>query len=101
MTRILICGGRDLSSSDVFNWLERYLRDEVEELLGYKAWPPTAIIHGGARGADEGAGDWAESEGIKPTVFKVSRYYGANSPFMVMTELFHSPCSSVVAPEGV
>lgn len=72
MTRILICGGRDMNSSDVWNWLEKFLRTDVENALGYKSWPPTAIIHGGARGADEGAGQWAESEGIKPTVYKAN-----------------------------
>ncbi len=61
MTCILICGGRDLDPS---------AQGDITWALGIKAWPVTAVIHGGARGADEGAGMWAESEGIKPTVYR-------------------------------
>ena len=64
MTRILICGGRDLSRHDAFNWLERNLLDIAAEALGYQVVQLTHIIQGGARGADEGAKDWAKSEGI-------------------------------------
>ncbi len=70
MTRVLICGGRDLDPSAVFNYLNRHARIDICEALGSRAWPVTAVIHGGARGADEGAGRWAESEGIKPTVYR-------------------------------
>ncbi len=70
MTRVLICGGRDLDRSAVFNYLNQHAQGDITEALGSKAWPVTAVIHGGARGADEGAGMWAEREGIKPTVFK-------------------------------
>lgn len=68
--RVLVCGGRDLDSADVWNWLEQYLRCSLQHRFGSKAWPVTAVMHGGARGADEGAGKWAESEHLKPLVFK-------------------------------
>ena len=67
--RILVCGGRDYSSSDVWNWLERYLPPEVSFATGYHTWSIDAVIHGGARGADEGAARWGESEGVKVLAF--------------------------------
>lgn len=68
--RVLVCGGRHMDSATVWNWLEHYLRSEITCQFGSKAWPITALMHGGARGADEGAGRWAESENLKPLVFK-------------------------------
>lgn len=72
MTRVLICGGRDLDSADVVNYLNRFAQCDIQHKLGQRAWPVTAVIHGGAKGADDGAGRWAESEGIKPTVFQAN-----------------------------
>ena len=69
--RILICGGRDMDRTDAWNWLERNLYDEIASLNGtasaYKA-KIEKVIHGGARGADEGAGDWAKSEHVPVVV---------------------------------
>jgi predicted Rossmann-fold nucleotide-binding protein len=72
VTRVLICGGRDLHSADVVNYLNRFARCDITDRLGHRAWPVTAVMHGGAKGADEGAGQWAESEGIKPIVFRAN-----------------------------
>jgi hypothetical protein len=82
MTRILICGGRDLDSADVVNYLNKFAQCDITERLGHSAWPVKAVMHGGARGADEGAGRWAESEGIKPLVFRAAwkRYGKAAGP---------------------
>lgn len=64
--RILVCGGRDCSSSDVWNWLESNLRVELAFVTGHHAsLTIEALIHGGARGADEGAERWGKSEHIK------------------------------------
>lgn len=64
--RALICGGRDLDASDVFNWLERFGHQDAAEAVGWGSWPRiTTIIHGAARGADEGAARWGKSEGIR------------------------------------
>jgi hypothetical protein len=70
--RVLVCGGRNKNPADIWNWLERFLRDEIESNLGHSMWPISALMHGGAKGADEGAGQWAESEGIEPLVFKAN-----------------------------
>lgn len=61
--RVLVCGGRDYLKEDVWNALEHTVSSEVD------AWPPKVLIHGGARGADEGAADWAKSEGIKSIAY--------------------------------
>lgn len=64
--RVLVCGGRDYSASDAWNWLERNLKDELAFATGcHSALTIDAIIHGGARGADEGAARWAASEHVK------------------------------------
>lgn len=68
--RVLICGGRDYPRSEAWNWLERNLHDYLAEATGCHASVTiTAIIHGGARGADEGAADWAKSEYIPVIAF--------------------------------
>lgn len=67
--RILICGGRDYRSADVWNWLEYNAKDMLQEIFGGDP-PITCIIHGGARGADEGAGRWGEDEHVPVRVFR-------------------------------
>lgn len=64
--KVLVCGGRDYSASDAWNWLERNLKDELAFATGcHSALAIDAIIHGGARGADEGAARWGASEHVK------------------------------------
>ncbi|GAB6842405.1 putative Rossmann-fold nucleotide-binding protein [Methylorubrum rhodinum] len=68
--RVLVCGGRDLDAADVWNWLERFGHQDAAEALGWPSLPRiTTVIHGGARGADEGAAQWAESEGLRVLSF--------------------------------
>ena len=63
---LLVCGGRDCSKADVWNWLEQNAYDEISFATGcYSSVTLKKLIHGGARGADEGAADWGRSEGIK------------------------------------
>jgi hypothetical protein len=67
--KILICGGRNMSRSDAFNWLERNAIDELAHASGlFGSMTIEKVIHGGCRGADEGAGDWAKSEDIPVVV---------------------------------
>lgn len=54
MTRVLVTGGRDYTNHDAL-WAV------LNELK------PSVIIHGGARGADTLAGEWAEWAGV-PTI---------------------------------
>ena len=55
-----------MDATQVMHALEYYVPAEVP------SWPPCVLIHGAARGADEGAARWAKSEGI------ASRAYPAN-----------------------
>lgn len=70
MTRVLICGGRHLSTTEVVNYLLQYAQSDITERLGSKAWPVTLVIHGGANGADEGAWRWANIENITAHVYR-------------------------------
>lgn len=69
--RLLVCRGRDYSSSEVFNRLEREAKVEIAAHLRLSEgrFHIEALIHGGARGADEGAARWGESEGLKVIAF--------------------------------
>lgn len=62
MTRLLVCGGRDLDESAVADWL----RLNAEEIVGSKI---TLVIHGDYRGADKGADRWARSARIQVKPF--------------------------------
>jgi len=102
MTRVLICGGRDLDSADVVNWLNRFAQCDIQHKLGQEAWPVAAVMHGGAKGADEGAGRWAESEGIKPLVFQANwkRDGKAAGPIRNRRMLEHGKPDLVIAFPG-
>jgi predicted polyphosphate/ATP-dependent NAD kinase len=69
--RLLVCGGRDYDKADVFNHLERFAYGDVEELMRFRHGRTklTTLIHGGARGADEGAAMWGKSEGLRVLAF--------------------------------
>lgn len=61
--RILACGGRDYSDRDfVFLSLDR-----VHAKRGI-----SCLIHGGARGADTLAGEWARDRGVLAQVFPIT-----------------------------
>lgn len=65
---LLVCGGRDCKRHEVWNWLEQNAFAEIAHATGcYSSVTLEKLIHGGARGADEGAADWGRSEGIKVT----------------------------------
>lgn len=64
--RVIVCGGRDTDPHEVWNWLEQFGHQDAAEALCRPASPRiTTLIHGGARGADEGAARWGESEHIR------------------------------------
>lgn len=66
--KVLVCGGRDMDRHDAWNWLERNAKDELSFASGLNSFTIEMIIHGGCRGADEGAGEWAKSEHIPVAV---------------------------------
>lgn len=57
--RVLVCGGRDYSGGKAY-WHVGEVLSEIHD-----ATPITAIIEGGARGADACARGWAAEEGVK------------------------------------
>lgn len=59
--RVLVCGGRDFNDWDS-------LAEELTYMLGDH--DISAIIHGGARGADKLAGEFAAAAGIQEIVFQ-------------------------------
>lgn len=59
MPRVLVCGGRDFSDYE-----------RVDDYLASLYPPPTAIIHGCARGADSLASRWARENAVPEVCFK-------------------------------
>ena len=57
--RVLVCGGRDCDPDKVRGWLDT--NDNA-------SWE--TIIHGGARGADSSAGEWAQDVGLKVEIYR-------------------------------
>lgn len=60
--RVLVCGGRDFENAEL---LDR----KVREAIGHVRMTPPVIIHGGAKGADTLAGDWAKVNGVECEVY--------------------------------
>lgn len=60
--RILVCGGRDFLNAD-------HLERSLDAVHGGPSGPVDCLIHGGARGADTLAGEWARRRGIDCTVY--------------------------------
>lgn len=63
MTRVLICGGRNYDPDKAVAWLNMWAERDFRACG--KAWPPSLVIHGAAKGADEAAQLWAISNGFK------------------------------------
>lgn len=68
--RVLICGGRDMDRTTAWNWLERNAKDEIGFALNLTSFKIGTIMHGGARGVDEAAGDWGRSENVDVLCFR-------------------------------
>lgn len=100
MITVLICGGRDCL--DAFNVIERDMMVEIEAAL-LRPVTISKIVHGGARGADEDAGRWAESEGIKSVAVPADwkKHGKAAGPIRNRRMLIdHSPDIVVALPGG-
>lgn len=75
--RVLVCGGRYLNAAECWNWLEANAKDEIYFKLGVHSFKIDVLIHGGARGADEGAAEWGKSEHAQVLEFKANwKKYG-------------------------
>lgn len=69
--RVLICGGRDLDSSIVWNWLEAHATEMCADALDRSSNVLiTHVIQGGATGADSGAERWARASETPVTCFR-------------------------------
>lgn len=92
--RILVCGGRDFADRDAM----------ARALAPYKT-TATMIIHGGARGADTLAREWADVFGIPSMAFPVSqdhwdRYGKAAGPMRNRRMIEYGQPQLVVALPG-
>jgi YspA, cpYpsA-related SLOG family len=90
---VLVCGGRDFTDREtVFGELDRLHRERRI----------TLVVHGGAHGADELAGEWASSRRIACRVFHADwRAYGkAAGPIRNKQMIDEGRPDLVVAFEG-
>lgn len=58
--RVLVCGGRDYANAEYMALLLDHAHMQN---------PITALIHGGAKGADTLAGEWADKNGVPTEVY--------------------------------
>lgn len=93
--RLLVCGGRDFTDrAGLFARLDQFVEEDGR---------PDVVIHGGARGADRLAGEWAREHGIKELVFYAEwrRWGNAAGPIRnSMMISFGRPTHALVFPGG-
>ncbi|MEI3803138.1 DUF2493 domain-containing protein [Agrobacterium sp. CCNWLW32] len=101
--KVLICGGRDVDRIDAWNWLERNALDELSFASGLSNFTIEKIIHGGCRGADEGAGEWAKSENIPVVICKADWKKHGKSAGPIRNRMMldvHKPDFVIALPGG-
>jgi hypothetical protein len=102
--KIIICGGRDMDRVSAFNLLNNDLLDELAFASGCSSYLKIEkVIHGGCRGADEAAGDWAKSEHIAVEVCPANwkKHGNAAGPIRNREMLLkHRPDYVVALPGG-
>ena len=64
MTRVLVCGGRDFGKEAKERW---FVQDYLD--IQHLDRPITHLIQGGARGVDEEAKSWAETNNLPNTEY--------------------------------
>ncbi|MEE7478466.1 SLOG family protein [Methylobacterium hispanicum] len=76
--KVLVCGGRDLDSALVWNWMEAHATELCADALDRAQQVRiTHLIQGGASGADQGAARWAEASEILVRTFAADwKQYG-------------------------
>ena len=90
--RILVCGGRNLDPHKVAKTLEKNYSHMIDDII---------VVHGGARGADEGADLFADKMGIEKDVFPADwKQYGKRAGLIRNREMLHSRINVVVAFPG-
>ncbi|MCZ7856030.1 DUF2493 domain-containing protein [Agrobacterium salinitolerans] len=101
--KVLVCGGRDMDRIAAWNWLERNALDELSFASGLSSFTIEKIIHGGCRGADEGAGEWAKSEHIPVVVCKADWKKHGKSAGPIRNRMMldvHKPDFVIALPGG-
>lgn len=101
--RVLVCGGRDLDSSLVWNWMEANATELCADVLNRASHVLiTHVIQGGATGADTGAARWAEASEIPVTCFRADweRYGRQAGPLRNARMLAEGRPDAVIAFPG-
>jgi hypothetical protein len=89
--KILVTGGRDFGDRNLlFSGLDRI----------HAETPITMIIHGGAKGADALASEWAASRGVPVEVFKPNWRLGRHAGLQRNSDMLASKPELVVAAPG-
>ncbi|MBU6293176.1 MAG: DUF2493 domain-containing protein [Planctomycetes bacterium] len=89
--KILVTGGRDFGDRNLlFSGLDRIHAEN----------PITMIIHGGAKGADALASEWAASRGVPVEVFKPNWRLGRHAGLQRNNDMLASKPELVVAAPG-
>lgn len=90
--RALVCGGRDYADKE-------FLFSSLTHCK--KWWNLTTIIHGGAKGADSLAGDWAEQEKLNIIVIKANwDLYGKSAGMIRNKQMLELKPNVVIAFDG-
>lgn len=100
--RLLVCGGGDYDSSEVFNHLEAFGYGDIEYVTGKPCRKVDVVIHGGAQGADMGAAQWGKSEGATVLEFAAEwKKYGKRAgPLRNQKMIDHGKPEVVIAFAG-
>jgi len=89
--KILVTGGRDFTGREaLFNVLDRLHAEN----------PVTMIIHGGAKGADALAGEWAKARGVSENVLKPDWSKGRHAGLQRNGDMLEEKPDLVVAAPG-
>lgn len=89
--KILVTGGRDFTGREaLFNLLDNLHAEN----------PVTIIIHGGAKGADSLASEWARSRGVSENVLKPDWSKGRYAGLQRNGEMLDEKPDIVVAAPG-
>lgn len=92
--RVLVCGGRDFND-------RAYVYGALDVLHGMKKI--TSLVHGGARGADLLAGEWAEVRGVPQHVYFANwKRYGRSAGIIRNKEMLEdgTPDLALAFPGG-
>ena len=91
--KVLVCGGRDFANAHALFYYLDYLN---------ATRPITCIVHGGAKGADTLAGQWAQSRNVSVEVYPAEwkKYGKAAGPMRNKRMLEEAKPNYVVAFPG-